>query len=141
MSKFTIGDRVICTEAGSACNGPRVGMKGTVRSLNLGAGVDFDEACGGHDLEGKCVDNHGWWFGGTFDGGIELIEPEDQTYIVCRRHEDGYHAEVSPTSRLPLEEARKTAQHLAQMNIGNTYVVLSPVEGWTIESTLKEISV
>ena len=63
MSKFAIGDRVLCTCA--------VGWEdiydavGTILETDDDIfGIVFDDDIHGHNLNGKCDDGHGWWVTG-----------------------------------------------------------------------------
>ena len=59
MSKFKIGDRVKCVDPHSAFEG----KVGTVVCFEFNDyGVAFDEYVPFfHDLDGRCLDGHGWW--------------------------------------------------------------------------------
>lgn len=59
MSKFKIGDRVKCVDPHSAFEG----KVGTVVCFEFNdCGVAFDEYVPFfHDLDGRCLDGHGWW--------------------------------------------------------------------------------
>lgn len=61
---FAVGDRVTCTEV----NGHKE-IAGTVRVVSgkSSIGVEFDENMGGHSLEGRVENGHGWWFYGELD--------------------------------------------------------------------------
>ncbi len=58
--KFKVGDRVTYVNY----VGPTE-QSGTVRVIMGGQsspyGVEFDKGMGGHSLDGRCKDDHGWW--------------------------------------------------------------------------------
>lgn len=61
-SSFELGDYV------KALEGPFVAQVGVIRELKGGRfGVEFPEKSrnGGHDLNGKCKDGYGWYYGST----------------------------------------------------------------------------
>lgn len=74
--KFKVGDRVrALIEVGNeplAVKGA-VGTIVTIDNDNRPYGVEFDSDIKGHDLQGDCIDGHGWWLR---TDEIELVEDE-----------------------------------------------------------------
>ena len=71
-NKFKVGDTVRMIEEH---NKPTKGSIGTVVKVNNSCdyGIEFDNAIGGHDCNGRCKDKHGWF---CYEEDIELVSRE-----------------------------------------------------------------
>jgi len=63
---FAVGDRVRALySVGSLCCNGEIGTVMAVLSED-DIGVAYDNDIGGHDLDGRCKDGHGWWSSESF---------------------------------------------------------------------------
>lgn len=72
---FYVGDRVIYI--GNDECGLRTGYTGTIKMFDPpSVGVEWDEDVEGHDLDGTCLPNHGWFVRAEFLEHINDINEE-----------------------------------------------------------------